>query len=368
MKLSADEREERRDWLNSWKTQGQSEFGRFVKRHFDFPWHGQAFIEGLRIHGIFFENRLYVDHFDEMMRMMIATPFDAEKFAALYFQMLRTRPQESEMEESVAASRLLRYFWEQQVAVSAGSSVARTAIRDWYAEMGGVKPCDLCGRHFDIVWLGLSPVFPGPGNHWCMSCELMEYPSREEMDERLLEFIEACGFTPHIYKDILMTPSFRARVGKERWFSMLRAYARMGGQDHVKQIYGSWFEGLAHSGCLPDGVLVGPRGYKCLARDGHVCRSLDEQYIDNWLFEHGVAHECEPRYPRHEALNSTGLIADWKVGDVYIEYFGLVGETAYNAKMVRKQLLAEALGLRLVSILPSNLGRLDEVLGDILTI
>jgi hypothetical protein len=37
-----------------------------------------------------------------------------------------------------------------------------------------------------------------------------------------------------------------------------------------------------------------------------MCRSLLEKSVDDWLAQHGVAHKCEPRYPRHPELNPRG--------------------------------------------------------------
>jgi len=76
----------------------------------------------------------------------------------------------------------------------------------------------------------------------------------------------------------------------------------MGGIEHVKKKFGSWFKALAETGALPDGVLTTARGMRCLAQDGHMCHSLDEQRIDDWLSVHHLAHEREPIYPHHTSL------------------------------------------------------------------
>ena len=135
----------------------------------------------------------------------------------------------------------------------------------------------------------------------------------------------------------------------------------MGGIDHVKKKFNSWFEALAKTKALPNGVLVTKRGVRCMANDGHECHSLDEQRIDNWLCAHDLSHEREPYYPIHPILNPKGSRrADWKVGDTFIEYFGLIGDKNYEKKMDEKILLAAHSKLKLISILPSDIEKLDS--------
>lgn len=105
------------------------------------------------------------------------------------------------------------------------------------------------------------------------------------------------------------------------------------------------------------------RGIKCLAQDGHECHSLDEQQIDNWLTDHSIEHEREPIYPAHPILNPSGKRrSDWRVGDIYIEYFGLTGEKTYDNKTDEKIMLVKQLGLTMLPIYPSDMVRLDKLL------
>ena len=81
----------------------------------------------------------------------------------------------------------------------------------------------------------------------------------------------------------------------------------------MKRKVGSWFAALARSSGLPQGVRATARGIRCLATDGHVCLSLEERRIDNWLSDHQVPHERDPFYPRHHAFNPTGRRrGNWK--------------------------------------------------------
>lgn len=113
--------------------------------------------------------------------------------------------------------------------------------------------------------------------------------------------------------------------------------------------YGSWLGLLVEAGILPHGARRTSRGTQVLGHDGCVCLSLAEAEIDNLLARHGIAHRREIPYP-----DST-MRCDWLVGDIYIEYFGLTGTAAYDAKTSHKLALAEAQKLRLLAIYPSDL-------------
>jgi len=161
---------------------------------------------------------------------------------------------------------------------------------------------------------------------------------------------------------------FTSRLPADKWNEVFISYGKMGGVEHVKAKYKSWFKGLAETGALPNGVLATARGVRCLAKDGHVCHSLDEQRIDNWLNNHNLKHEREPIYPSHPDLNPTGRRkGDWKVNGTFIEYFGLVGDKDYERKMDEKILLAGYSKINLIAIYPTDLDALDIRLQSLLT-
>ncbi|QEU83489.1 hypothetical protein [Streptomyces viridosporus] len=126
----------------------------------------------------------------------------------------------------------------------------------------------------------------------------------------------------------------------------------------------TWTEWLGHAGLLTDGVRTS-MGTATTATDGHLCRSLFERHVDDFLHHRGVAHEPEPAYPRHPELNTTGLRADWRLADgTFVEALGLMTKEAYAAKVARKRELARHHGLRLVTVTAEDLGRLPEIFAD----
>jgi hypothetical protein len=121
-------------------------------------------------------------------------------------------------------------------------------------------------------------------------------------------------------------------------------------------------------GVLQAAGLVGEawrpsRGTWCRANDGHRCRSLMEKAIDDWFSHHEVAHECEPRWPRHHELNPSGQKrADWLLDDgTFVECAGMLESEAYADKIIQKRRLAMALGIPLIVVGPTDMHRLATI-------
>ena len=108
---------------------------------------------------------------------------------------------------------------------------------------------------------------------------------------------------------------------------------------------------------LEDGIRKTPRGYMCLATDGHVCRSICEKSVDDWLYRHGIPHDKEVRYPGKRAFR-----ADWQIGDYFIEFWGLKGEEDYDEKMNIKKEVAKQYSIPLIGLTINDLPILDSKL------
>ena len=246
------------------------------------------------------------------------------------------------------------------------SDEVRSGLKAWYSKASVPRKCGICGQQFLLSKLPYWIYFGADGEcECCFRCAIVQSPKKAELPGLIRGFIEASGFIPHADAGPI-NRAFTTRLGRNR-LRTFEAFGAMGGIDHVKRKFGTWFEGLALSRVLPDGVLITPRGVRCLAADGHVCHSLDEQAIDNWLSANGVPHDREPFYPKDPVLNQNGRRrADWAAGECFIEYFGLVGDPQYDKKIEEKTLLAARSHIPLLAIYPSDLARLPEKLGCLL--
>ena len=137
-------------------------------------------------------------------------------------------------------------------------------------------------------------------------------------------------------------------------------------QKKFVDIFGSWLQALVLAGILEDGAQQTSRGVRCIAIDGHVCNSLSEKTVDDWLYSHEISHEKEPLYPYHFRLNPYELRADWKVENVLIEYAGLMNEPDYAAKIRAKQEIAGEFGLVLIILQPGDILNLDQRLANLI--
>ncbi len=95
----------------------------------------------------------------------------------------------------------------------------------------------------------------------------------------------------------------------------------------ARRHFGSWNNGVIAAGFLPNKVKFSK---KYIAHDGHKCDSLSEKIIDDWLSSRKVVHEKAVRYPQ------TKFTADFKVRDIYIEFFGLQGQLRRYDLLMKK--------------------------------
>lgn len=117
----------------------------------------------------------------------------------------------------------------------------------------------------------------------------------------------------------------------------------------VKELLGSWLNALIKAEILPDCTRPTTFGTQTVAKDGHLCLSLGEKTIDDFLFEKNIPHEKEPKYP------DSNFRADFIVNDVFIEYFGLKGDPEYDKRIKLKKKMCKDSGIHLIEIYPIDL-------------
>jgi hypothetical protein len=147
--------------------------------------------------------------------------------------------------------------------------------------------------------------------------------------------------------------------------ALLRLLRRKPSLSRVKAVYGSWLNALIHAGLLVDGTRPTSRGTQTIARDGHVCLSLGEKTIDDFLLANGIPHEKEPSYPKGSYR------ADFRIGEVLVEYFGLTGHASYDEKTREKMRICKECGIELIAIMPGDLAhqrKLEDKLARVLAV
>ncbi|MBI6116141.1 hypothetical protein [Salegentibacter maritimus] len=233
------------------------------------------------------------------------------------------------------------------------------------------KECAICKNLYKPIKLPDWVYYGSNGNDSiCYECPIVQTQSKQEIQRLIKELIGKINFIPNADLNPI-NHNFSSRVKKECWIDTCKIIFQIGisgndilsSESVLKKKFGSWFKALVASNILPKGVLESSRGVRCIAKSGNECNSLDEMFIDNWLFANNVISIKEPLYPKHPIYNKTGRRrADWRVGDYYIEYFGLKGEEAYDKKTKEKLLLADDLNLELISLFPSDLNNISAKL------
>lgn len=248
-----------------------------------------------------------------------------------------------------------------------------------------VRECINCGRHFGEreVW---RKAYLGGIFDTCQDCcnmavfdlvdRYMEYLVEKDRAEHvkrqskskaemlkdvkiLIDLLENIPPVSSDYSRIFLHPKFskkrRREIIKHLYF-MERPY-------FYKKVFRTWFHALVEAGVLDKDARRVGRGTMCLAQDKHLCRSLAEKMIDDWLYAHGIPHKVEPLYPNHKIYNpNKRLRGDWLIGDVFVEFLGLMEDNKYREKIEKKKMIAEENDIRLILIEPHHLASLESIL------
>lgn len=117
--------------------------------------------------------------------------------------------------------------------------------------------------------------------------------------------------------------------------------------------FGTWNKAIEAAGFKPNPVMFAK---KYIAKDGDKCDSLAEKIIDDYLSKRNIKHTRNFPYP-----GSEGFTVDFKVGDFWIEFFGLSGGLKrYDELKERKLKLAKKYKLKIVEIYPKDVFSLSK--------
>ncbi len=122
--------------------------------------------------------------------------------------------------------------------------------------------------------------------------------------------------------------------------------------------FGTWNKAVETAGFATNPVRF---ANKYISNDGHKCDSLAEKVIDDWLTFKNINHSKSPRYPNSK------FTSDFKIGETYIEFFGLAnGLNKYDKLKEEKLKMVSKNNYKLISIYPKDIfpqSNLDLILG-----
>ena len=115
----------------------------------------------------------------------------------------------------------------------------------------------------------------------------------------------------------------------------------------VRRIFGTWNNAIIIAGFKPNPVKF---ANKHIADDGHKCDSLAEKIIDDWLLEKKIKHKTKVPYYHNN------MTADFKIGNIYVEFFGLQGQVEkYDKLVMEKEKFWKEKNLKVIKIYPNDL-------------
>jgi hypothetical protein len=257
----------------------------------------------------------------------------------------------------------------------------------WKCDHFKEKKCALCGSVFfpqsNADWVGYArPDYCGyclqlsfHSGHGCweegneksnyQTLGLKENEIKDNFIASLKGFVDYAGFIP--------TSRFTARklrtMGLEdmsvndsnlfmKWWAVLpRPF-------FVKAHFKSWSHLLNDADLLTAPISKGKGGYKSIASDGHLCLSIPERTICEFLTKFKIDHEKEPNYPKIMDNHLGDSRADWLIQDTYVEFAGMMGVKEYELKMKKKVTFAKANGLKLIVITPKDVDNLEKIFSE----
>jgi len=177
----------------------------------------------------------------------------------------------------------------------------------------------------------------------------------------LRELLDLFGYLP---PQNATTYSLFCNIPLEKFVGFIKLQPKVFYFNWYVDLYGGWLKAVKETGYLGDNEFIrSTYGYRTIANDGHICNSLAEKIVDDWLFANKIEHIKEPAYPDSvRDLLKSKVRADWLVGETYIEYFGLQTNEDYAKKTDSKILACQVSGVQLQPLYPGDEYHLDNML------
>jgi len=129
----------------------------------------------------------------------------------------------------------------------------------------------------------------------------------------------------------------------------------------IRKLFGTWNSAIRTAGFSPH---VHRFAHRYKAKDQHMCDSLAEKIIDDWLFTRGIKHKI------HVPYHYRNMTADFLIGTTLVEYLGLYGKLhRYDVLVEEKRKLWKRRKLDVIEIYPEDLfpqNQLSDVLSPLL--
>lgn len=89
----------------------------------------------------------------------------------------------------------------------------------------------------------------------------------------------------------------------------------------------------------------GNMGKKQKCKDGHWVMSSLEAKVDNWLFDHDIDHDYEPKL-----IEGRNYKSDFYANGYFIEIWGITGKRSYESRKKAKREIYDSFKLKLIEL------------------
>jgi hypothetical protein len=245
--------------------------------------------------------------------------------------------------------------------------ILRDRIRDFYKNIGSEKTCDICGKNYfindfnnpqsQLAWENAAlPIFhTNVFSSICPKClneTCHKIRRKGKADDQLKKLYDLYQFLGTLPFYITYTDMFLLFRDREKILELNKKIRELWSAEKFEQVFGSIMNTLVKSGILKEPFIERGYGRLIYANDGHMCLSLAEKEIDDFLFSNNVKHNKEIYYP------NSNYRCDWEVyiNEVryFIEYFGLMGIYNYTATVEEKKSIASKNNIVLIEIYPGT--------------
>jgi len=232
-----------------------------------------------------------------------------------------------------------------------------------------ILKCENCGKEFRRAVSAISP------HNYCsyFCAAIINNRKRPERGAKTIE-CENCG--KKFKKWVLRNKKYCSRAclanakfyTAEKLLKIIKTTARQlkrtparrevsrGVDKACVRFFGSWNNAVSTAGFTPnrshDNKMYKRANAKAI--DGHLCDSISEVLIDNWLHKNNIRHEKDVPYP------GTKHKADWQIMSknqkIFVEYFGLANDSPrYDRSVNEKRALCKEKNISLIGIYPKDL-------------
>jgi hypothetical protein len=129
-----------------------------------------------------------------------------------------------------------------------------------------------------------------------------------------------------------------------------------------RRYFGSYVKACLKANIEPNYFIFG-KSSSMIASDGTPCLSKAEYVVTEYLISNGFKYIKEPFYKDYISDYRCGLKRfDWKVGNYYIEYFGLPEKEYYSERMNEKINICKDNDIKLICLYRKDLTKLENKL------